>query len=153
MENRDIKEFKLKELIKNNMVCRVALAITVPTVCVGTGLLIRSLINKDGKTQSIILIDNGTISITNDKGKKLNPDVKGENYNIICFDDQNWIITVKCVDSETYANFIANNIYFTDDDKIILDTLSLTDENYVYFKENQEELTDKGHSRVKKGTI
>lgn len=107
-------------------------------------------ITESKKTQSLILIDNGTITIKEDTEKKLNPDVKNEKYSIVMFDDTKWLIAVNCIDSDTYAEFVENNIYFTDENKIVFDTIRVNEESYEYFKEHIDE-TNKGSSRVRKG--
>lgn len=152
MENVEILTNNLKR--KDDIIPKViVIGVLGTTVIVGGYTLIRKLIHnykESKKTQSLILVDNGGVTITQDTDKKLNPDVEDNKYSIVRFDDTKWLIAVYCKDSNEYAEFIKYNVYFTDDNKIVLDVLNINDEKYVEFKENREDL-EKGSSRVRRG--
>lgn len=152
MENKENLNNRFKR--KDDIIPTVIfIGVIGSALAVGGYALIKNAVNdykESKKTQSLILIDNGTVTITDDTEKKLNPDVEDNKYSIVMFDETKWLIAVDCKDSNEYAEFIKNNVYFTDDDKIVLDVLNINDEKYEEFKENKEDL-EKGSSRVRRG--
>ena len=154
MDNKETLADKIKKT--DDIIPKVIAIGVVGTAAVLSGyLLIKKIIDDDKeskKTQSLILIDNGDIVITEDTDKKIKSNVKDEKYSIVFFDDQHCLVSVYCLGSQEYAKFIASNVYFTDDNKIVFDILNITDEKYEYFIENINELCeDKSRSRVRRG--
>ena len=102
------------------------------------------------KTKSYIVINNGEVIINSNIEMDINSNFKEKYYSIQMFDDDTWLIAVNCIDSDIYAEFIENNIYFAENNKIIFDIMNVNEESYEYFKEHIDE-TNKGSSRVRKG--
>ncbi|MBO4601312.1 MAG: hypothetical protein J5634_03685 [Bacilli bacterium] len=99
------------------------------------------------KTSSLIVINNHEIHIYDNVPIE---EVHTKNkYNIIELNNQNWLIYVYGANASQYSDFMASNIYFDENNKIVLDSFKLTDENFEYFINNEN--SNDNNSRVRKG--
>lgn len=143
---------QIKEDIKNDPAGAIITSVGIITICtVVTGVSLHNFIKESKETKSIVYVNNGIVSVYDYNSSEIDFDNVEGNYSIIPFNDQNWIIFVKCDNSAEYAEFIANNIYFGEDNKVLLNTLDLTDANYEYFVEHIDESAYRGVTRVNKG--
>lgn len=101
------------------------------------------------KECSLITISNNEIHIYDNVPIHASYKDSKPKYDITELNDQNWLIYVYGSDASQYSEFIASNIYFDENNKVILDSLKLTDENFEYFVNNEN--SNDNNSRVRKG--
>ena len=56
-----------------------------------------------------------------------------DKYKVLQLNDQNCIVYVFGDDSSLYSDFIASNIYFDENNKVIIDTININQDNYEYY--------------------